>query len=113
MSLRVLFLCGRNQWRSPTAARVFAHRAGLHVRAAGLSSKSPRVVNQSDLDWADVVFVMEREHSARLRDRFGRPKAKLYVLEIPDEYTFMDPELVALLEERVEAYLSELMGEED
>jgi predicted protein tyrosine phosphatase len=110
--LNVLFICGRNQWRSPTAARVFAHREGLQVRAAGLSPKSPRVVTRNDLEWADIVFIMEQEHRARLRDRVGRFDCELHVLDIPDEYAFMDTELIALLEERVEVYLTARPGED-
>jgi predicted protein tyrosine phosphatase len=104
--MNVLFICSRNQWRSPTAARVFAHRDSWQVRAAGLSSKSPRVVSRSDLEWADLVFVMEHEHHSRLRDRFGRIDVPLHVLEIPDDYQFMAPELVDLLVERVDDYLA-------
>ncbi len=103
--MNLLFICGRNQWRSPTAAKIFGRREGLSVRAAGLSTKSPHTVSQADLEWADIVFVMESEHRSRLRERFGRVRLELHVLDIPDEYQFMDPELVELLEARVEEYL--------
>ena len=103
--MHVLFICSRNRWRSPTAAKVFAHRDGWQVRAAGLSSKSPRVVSRADLEWADLVFVMEHEHRTRLRERFGRLNVECHVLDIPDDYQFMDPELVSMLEERVNTYI--------
>jgi len=103
--MNLLFICGRNQWRSPTAAKIFGRRAGLSVRSAGLSAKSPHTVNEGDLAWADVVFVMESEHRVRLRERFGRVSVEVCVLEIPDDYQFMDPELVHLLEERVGDWL--------
>lgn len=87
--MNLLFICGRNQWRSPTAAKIFGRRAGLSVRSAGLSAKSPHTVNEGDLAWADVVFVMESEHRVRLRERFGRLSVEVCVLEIPDDYQFL------------------------
>jgi predicted protein tyrosine phosphatase len=105
--IKALFVCARNRWRSPTAERVFRNDARLSVRSCGLSAKSPRTLRADDLNWADVVFVMESKHSERIRGEFqdalgGTP---LHVLEIPDDYEFMDPELVELLTDRVEAYL--------
>lgn len=56
-----------------------------------------------------MVFVMERDQAARLRaehrDWFEGP---VHVLDIPDEFEFMDPELVILLQERVGWYLDQL-----
>jgi predicted protein tyrosine phosphatase len=99
----LLFICSRNQWRSPTAEAVFRRRAGLKVRSAGTSPNARRTVNAEDLRWADVVIVMEPKHRRQLLARFGRPLAKreVHVLHIPDDYRFMDPELVELLEEAV------------
>ena len=56
---------------------------------------------------ADLIFVMERAHRARLQRRFGpHLKGKRVIcLDIPDDYDFMQPELVALLEKRVGPYL--------
>jgi predicted protein tyrosine phosphatase len=54
-------------------------------------------------DWADIIFVMERAHRAKLQCRFG-PQLKgrrVICLDIPDVYAFMQPELVALLEKKV------------
>jgi predicted protein tyrosine phosphatase len=99
----VLFVCSRNQWRSPTAERVFQNDPRLAVRSCGLSEQARRKLRTADLEWADVVFVMESHHRSRLtdqhRDALGR--TPLHVLDIPDDYQFMDPELVGLLEDRV------------
>lgn len=56
---------------------------------------------------ADIVFVMERVHRTRLYARFASAldKRKLIVLNIPDRYDFMDPELVRILESKVSAHL--------
>lgn len=66
------------------------------------------------LEWADIVFVMERAHRAKLQRRFGaRLKGvRVVCLDIPDEYDFMQPELVALLKKRVGPHLHSLSRRE-
>jgi predicted protein tyrosine phosphatase len=107
MTLHLLFICSRNQWRSPTAEQVFRRQPCIEARSAGTSPKARRTVSLSDVDWADMVFVMEPKHASRLRAAFRqslRYKA-LHVLDIPDEYRYMDPELVEILNEAVGPYL--------
>ena len=60
-------------------------------------------VNARMLEWADVIFTMDEEQHASLARRFPSHPAidRLICLEIPDEFTFMDPTLVKLLEEKV------------
>jgi predicted protein tyrosine phosphatase len=98
--LRVLFLCSRNLWRSPTAERVFGASDELDVRSRGLAASARRRLTAADLTWADVVFVMEESHHDRLLDQYAREVAAkpVHVLDIPDEYRYMDPELVEILE---------------
>lgn len=110
--LKTLFVCSRNQWRSPTAERVYRNDQRLSVRSRGLSPQSARQLRQDDLHWADVVFVMESKHQSRIRSQFRDALGNrlLYVLEIPDDYQFMDPELVELLMERVEPYLQQVLN---
>jgi len=107
--LKVLFVCARNKWRSPTAEVIYRNDARLSVQSAGLSKQSPCVISAKHLAWADLVMVMENEHAARMRDQF-RGVAELpeiVSLEIPDNYPFMDAELVQLLELAVEEVISD------
>jgi predicted protein tyrosine phosphatase len=103
----LLFVCSRNQWRSPTAERVFSRDPDLAVRSAGTSPASRRRVGEADIDWADVIFVVEVKHRAHLRARFGHAiqHKTVHVLDIPDDYGFMDAELIHLLELAVPALL--------
>ncbi|EMN5130096.1 phosphotyrosine protein phosphatase [Burkholderia contaminans FFH2055] len=99
---RALFLCSRNRLRSPTAEAVFAAWPGVETDSAGLAPDADTRVSAEQLDWADVVFVMERAHKARLAAQFGahlRHK-KVVCLDIPDRYAYMQPELVTLLERK-------------
>ena len=96
----VLFICSRNQWRSPTAEAVFKNHAQINVRSAGTSSKAKRTVTHLDIQWADQILVMETKHRNRLKADFPRllEFKPIHVLGIPDDYQFMDPELVETLE---------------
>ncbi|MDR7267696.1 putative protein tyrosine phosphatase [Pelomonas saccharophila] len=98
--LNVLFICSRNQWRSPTAEQVFRRHPALNVRSAGTSASARRQVGEADLTWADVILVMEAKHRSRLmQDHAALLAGKaLHVLDIPDDYRFMDAELVTLLQ---------------
>jgi predicted protein tyrosine phosphatase len=102
-TLNLLFVCSRNQWRSPTAEHVFRKYENFNVRSAGTSPAARRRVSAKDLEWADVVLVMETRHREMLQERFGTlaRRAEILVLGIADNYPFMDPELVDLLEARV------------
>lgn len=83
---------------------MFQGRPGVSVRSAGTAASARVKVSQKLLDWAEAVFVMEHEHAAILRQRFGYRDA--HCLGIPDEYEFMDPELVEFLE----AHLADFLG---
>lgn len=104
----VLFVCSRNQWRSPTAERVFKRHPLMSTRSAGTSPNARRTISEDDLRWADVVMVMENKHRDRIAAAFPRlvEHLPIHVLDIPDEYREMDPELVELLELIVEPLLS-------
>ncbi|EAO1489498.1 phosphotyrosine protein phosphatase [Salmonella enterica] len=101
--MNVLFICSRNQWRSPTAEQVFRRYPGLSVRSAGTSRNAKKSVSCGLLRWADVICVMEQKHKDRLMAEYRRiiENKPLHVLDIPDDYRYMDPELVRQLEELV------------
>ena len=105
--MRALFICSRNRMRSPTGEAVFAQWPNVETDSAGLALDAEVVLTAEQIDWADVIFVMERVHRQRLSQRFGpqlRGK-RVVCLDIPDDYAFMQPELVALLELRPGPYL--------
>ncbi len=99
----LLFICSRNQWRSPTAEAMWRRRPGFNVRSAGTSSSARKQVGPADIRWADVIFVMERKHLQRLRAEYALllEHKLIHVLEIPDDFQYMDAELVDLLESGV------------
>ena len=104
---KVLFICSMNQWRSPTAEQMYRKHPLLSVRSAGTSSNARRSVSDEDIGWADVILVMEEKHKSRLKAQFNRRLAGrvIHVLDIPDDYKYMDPELVEQLEQCVPSIL--------
>ena len=107
MTRNVLFLCSRNRLRSPTAEHVFADMAGIETASAGLDHDADTPVSPELLQWADVIFVMERMHRAKLSTRFRAHIGgkRIVCLDIPDDYAYMDPALVSLLESKVPRHL--------
>jgi predicted protein tyrosine phosphatase len=102
---RILFVCGRNQWRSPTAERIYRDDPRIHVRSAGVSAKSRHQISADDLSWADLVVVMERRYKSRITETF-RDHPPIVSLDIPDEFEYMDEELIKLIREGVEFHLN-------
>jgi protein-tyrosine phosphatase len=87
-----------NKQRSVTAEHLYRKDARLEVRSAGVRSDANRRVSEEDLRWADVVFAMEREHKRWLATRFeGLDLPPIEVLDIPDDYECMDPQLQEIL----------------
>ena len=98
--MRLLFICARNQWRSPTAEKIFARHPGITTRSRGLAKFARRKLRLVDLQWADHICVMEDRHYDHLLELFADslPDTPIHVLDIPDHYRFMDPELISLLQ---------------
>ena len=103
----LLFICSRNQWRSPTGEAIFRKHPDYNARSAGTSPRARKTVSPDDIHWADIIFVMEDKHKNRLKAQFNRllQHKKLIVLDIPDEYQYNDPDLIAELEDKVTSYL--------
>ena len=105
--MNALFICSRNQWRSPTAETVFRRYPNVQTRSAGTSPNARHTVSIDDIAWADKIFVMEQKHKSRLLAQFSRALQykEMIVLDIPDDYRYMDEELIELLKESVVPYL--------
>lgn len=106
--IKVLFVCGRNRRRSPTAERIFRDDARMTVRSAGTSDSSKRRIAEQDLVWADLILVMERKYADRIKALFSSQTVPpMRSLEIPDDYKYMEGELIELLKSSVEHELAE------
>ncbi|WP_180970131.1 low molecular weight protein tyrosine phosphatase family protein [Deinococcus planocerae] len=101
--LRVLFVCTRNRLRSPTAEALFRTHPGWEVASAGTARDANTPLTRDLLEWADVAVCMEKGHRDWIRPKIKGALSddRLLTLGIPDEYEFMDPDLVTLLERLV------------
>jgi predicted protein tyrosine phosphatase len=100
---KLLFVCGKNRLRSPTAEAVFSEYEGLQAESAGLDREAEMPLSSEAIEWADIIFVMENSHRSKLSKKF-QPWLKhkrVICLDIPDEYEYMEPELVELLKKKV------------
>lgn len=107
-SSRFLFVCGKNQLRSPTAEQVFSRYDGIKVLSAGTRRDAYVPLSGELIDWADAIFVMEKRHRKHIQTEFAEflRDTKIVCLDIPDNYEFMDEKLVRLLTQRMQRYLS-------
>jgi predicted protein tyrosine phosphatase len=103
----VLFLCSQNRLRSPTAEQVFADWPGVETASAGLNHDAENPLTPELLQWADLVFVMERMHREKLSTRFRAHAGgkRIVCLDIPDDYDYMDAELIRVLQRKVPPHL--------
>ncbi len=102
-NLKLLFVCGKNLLRSPTAEAIFCEYPGLEVDSAGVDRDAETPLGIEAIQWADIIFVMEKTHLRKLRTKF-QPELRnkrIICLDIPDNYEYMQPELVALLNKKV------------
>jgi predicted protein tyrosine phosphatase len=100
---KLLFVCGKNRRRSPSAEEIFSGMDGVEVTSAGTIAEAECTVSADLLEWADRIFVMEQAQRRYLNAHFARSlkDKKIVCLNIPDRCSYMQPELVALLEAKV------------
>lgn len=103
MITRALFVCSQNKLRSPTAEKVFSIFPELECQSAGTEATAEVPLEPDLIRWADVILLMERRHHASLQKKFKAllKGKRIVVLDIPDDYAYMDPALVALLRRKV------------
>jgi predicted protein tyrosine phosphatase len=103
---KILFVCGRNQWRSPTAYRIYKEDPRIEVRSAGVSRQSPHLISNSDIEWADLILTMEKKHKQQIQGLFrDLTLPPIKSLDIPDEYEYMNAELIQLIRSETEYHI--------
>ena len=105
--MHLLFVCSENRLRSPTAEAVFHEYEGIEAIGAGTNSDAETPVGGDLIEWADVILVMEKCHRTKISKKYKEllKGKKLAVLDIPDIYEFMQPELIQLLKVKVPRYV--------
>ena len=106
--MNILFVCSRNQWRSPTAETIYKNRSDLSVKSAGTEPSARNKLTAKTIHWADLIFVMEKKHKQRMVEKFPfeTQLKQIIILHIPDEYTYMDNELIEDIQTKVDVYIN-------
>ncbi len=102
---KILFVCTVNKMRSATAYEVYQSDPRFEVHSAGTHPSAKQVITAELLGWADSIVVMERVHRNQIRKHYPEiySEKKIACLYIPDEYDFMDPELIELIKSKFES----------
>lgn len=105
--MNILFVCSRNKWRSRTAETIFKDNQHHEIRSAGTANDARISVNEKLISWAEVIFVMEKRHKQILEEKFSQSLEgkEMIVLDIEDNYQYMDEELIETLVASVGPYL--------
>jgi len=105
--MKILFICNQNQNRSKTAEELFKDK--FQTKSAGLFNSKP--VNNSQLDWADLIVVMEDEQRKEISQRFPKEymQKKILSLEIPDIYHYNQPQLIKTLKSKMNKIIKPLV----
>jgi predicted protein tyrosine phosphatase len=104
--LKLLFICTVNRMRSATAHKIYDGDDRFEVKSAGTDKTANTVLTQEILDWADSIVVMEKHHRNHIRKHFPDiyKNKKIVCLYIPDDYDFMQTELIEILKSKVEDF---------
>jgi predicted protein tyrosine phosphatase len=96
---RALFVCSQNKLRSPTAEQVFSTWPNVETDSAGLGNDADVHLSPEQLEWATIIFVMEKAHRNKLSAAYKKHLGgeRVICLDIPDDYDYMQEELVKLL----------------
>jgi predicted protein tyrosine phosphatase len=105
---KLLFVCSRNKLRSLTAEKLFEGSPEYQVRSAGTQPDARIVVTEGHIGWADIIFCMEKSQVNRLRRKFrdALREKQVVCLRIPDEYDFMDQDLLDEFRAKLPAYVT-------
>ncbi|MBE5317553.1 protein tyrosine phosphatase [Pedobacter sp. MR2016-19] len=105
--MNILFVCSRNKWRSATAETIYKNHPEHQVRSAGTEPSARIKISVKLITWSELIFVMEKKHKQRIFERFPEEmyEKEIITLDIPDDYQYMDEELIEELNAKVADYL--------
>jgi predicted protein tyrosine phosphatase len=84
---------------------IFKDSDEFNVKSCGTSPQSRVKINEKLIGWADTIYVMEKRHKEIIIQQFREALRgkEIKVLFIPDEYEFMDEELIEILKEKIQS----------
>lgn len=105
--MKLLFVCSKNQLRSPTAEHIFSQINGIEALSAGTEKDADVPLDEELIEWAEYIFVMEKIHERKVKEKFKKQinNQKIICLNIKDDFKYMDSELIKILKSKLEKYL--------
>ncbi len=93
-----------------TAEKIFERSTHYDVRSAGTDPGARVRITSGHIGWADKIFVMEKKHLQLTKQKFGDHLhgKEIICLHIPDDFPYMDRELIELIQERLIGHLEHL-----
>ncbi len=107
----ILFVCAQNKLRSPTAETIFSRFDSLDCLSAGIHQSANNPLDRELIEWADVIFTMEKTHKVKIQQRFRSSLngKKIISLDIPDQFQYMEPALIERLEKCVMPHIQKFL----
>lgn len=104
---KVVFVCSMGILRSATGARLYAHK--YNTRTAGTWPDALVPLTPILIEWADEIVFVNQENANQIfakldPQEYIRVKEKSKVLNIPDNYPHMAPELIKAFQEQYEDF---------
>ena len=102
--IKLLFVCTVNRMRSATAHKIYEADNRFEVKSAGTDKTANTVLTRELLEWADTIVVMENTHRNVIQKKFKDiyKTKRITCLYIPDDYDYMQPELINVMRHSVE-----------
>lgn len=104
---KILFVCAQNKIRRVTAEKMFAGSQHYQVRSRGIAKDARVKLTEGDIGWADLIFVMEKNHKNRIAEKFREKIVgkSIVCLFIEDIYEPMEEDLIAELRRKLGPHL--------
>lgn len=123
--IRILCVCSAGLLRSPTIARVLQKDFdNVNVRCAGVSDEYALItIDEALVTWASVIICAEEVHALNIESRFSgaleggnsgfnyKAETPLIALNIPDDFSFADENLEAIIRNKLKQLLVNETGE--
>jgi len=106
--MNLLFVCSENKLRSPIRETIFSSYDGINAIGAGTNADAETPVSGDLIEWADIIFAMGKSHRTKISRKYKTllNNKRLVCLGIPDNYEYMQPELVRILEAKVKSIVA-------
>lgn len=104
---KVLTVCSAGLLRSATLATTLAKEYDYNVRNCGTEESYALIpISEALVYWADEIVFVNRENYNAIKtslNNIKREDTKVYCLDIPDMYSYCDPELIKICKEQYES----------